>query len=52
MSVALAPIWRRPNGPCATGSSPVPSVYAAQTTRKTRLPLRTKRFARYLIGGG
>jgi len=41
-----------PNGPCAGGWSPAPGIYGAQTTRKTRLLLRTKRFAQYLMWGG
>jgi hypothetical protein len=41
-----------PNGPCAFGWSPVRGIYAAASTTKLRLLVRTKRFAQYLMWGG
>jgi len=41
-----------PNGPCAGDSRSVRGIYAAVSTRKLRLLLRTSRFAQYLMWGG
>lgn len=41
-----------PNGPCAGDSRAVRGIYAAVSTTKMRLLLRTKRFAQYVMWGG
>jgi hypothetical protein len=45
-------VVQSPNGGCASGWRPVSGIYAAVSTTKMRLLLRTKRFSQYLMWGG